>query len=70
MCGGRYTDDEQILNFMKIANAFNIDFEIIQDFSEIKAVMNKVFLNDRPTIIEVVCDDSQYMIQPLKEEIN
>ena len=67
MCGGRYTDDEQILNFMKIADAFGLDFEIIQDFNDIKPIMNKVMSNNRPTIIEVVCDDSQYMIQPTKE---
>ena len=67
MCGGRYTDDEQILNFMKIADAFGLDFEIIQDFNDIKPIMKKVMSNNRPTIIEVVCDDSQYMIQPTKE---
>ena len=67
MCGGRYTDDEQILNFMKIANAFGLDFEIISDVKEIKPVMKRIFANQRPTLIEVVCDDSQYMIQPVKE---
>lgn len=69
MCGGRYTDDEQILNFKKIADAFELDFEIIQDYKLIKPTMEKVLSNDRPTIIEVVCDDSQYMIVPTKEEI-
>lgn len=67
MCGGRYTDDEQILNFMKIADAFGLEFEIIQDHQQIKPVMQKVLQHKRPTIIEVVCDDSQYMIQPTKE---
>jgi len=52
---------------MKIADAFGLDFEIIQDFNDIKPIMNKVMSNNRPTIIEVVCDDSQYMIQPTKE---
>ena len=69
MCGGRYTDDEQILNFKKIADAFELDFEIIQDYKLIKPTMKKVLANSRPTIIEVVCDDSQYMIVPTKEEL-
>ena len=64
MCGGRYTDDEQILNFMKIANAFGLDYEIIQDVKNIKSKMERILENKRPTIVEVVCDDSQYMIQP------
>lgn len=67
MCGGRYTDDSQILNFKKIADAFGLDFEIIQDYKNIKTAMKEVLSNNRPAIIEVVCDDSQYMIQPTKE---
>ena len=69
MCGGRYTDDEQILNFKKIAHAFNINFEIIQDVNEIETIMSRVIDNDAPTIVEVVCDDSQYMVQPTKEDL-
>ena len=69
MCGGRYTDDEQILNFKKIADAFNIKFEIIQDVAEIEKTFKRVLKDELPTIIEVVCDDSQYMIQPTKEDL-
>lgn len=67
MCGGRYTDDEQILNFEKISEAFGLQFEIIQSVSEIEPIINKVLADDKPTLIEVVCDDKQYMIQPLEE---
>ena len=67
MCGGRYTDDEQILNFKKIAHAFDIKFEIIQSVDEIEPVMSRVMDDNAPTIVEVVCDDSQYMVQPTKE---
>ena len=69
MCGGRYTDDEQILNFKKIANAFNLDFEIIQSVTNLQEKLELVLQNNRPTIVEVVCDDAQYMIQPTKEEL-
>lgn len=69
MCGGRYTDDEQILNFKKIANAFNLDFDIIQDVNLLEEKLNQSFSNNNPMIIEIVCDDSQYMIQPTKEEL-
>ena len=69
MCGGRYTDDDQILNFKKVADAFNLDFDIIQDVALLEEKLIKAFSNEKPMIIEVVCDDSQYMIQPTKEEL-
>lgn len=67
MCGGRYTDDEQILNFKKVADTFNLEFEIIETASELETKIRKVLENDKPTLVEVVCDSNQYMIQPLKE---
>lgn len=67
MCGGRYTDSEQILNFEKIADAFGLEFEIIQSVKELDQKINKVLSNNNPTLIEVVCDSNQYMVQPLKE---
>ena len=70
MCGGRYTDDEQILNFEKIAHAFNLGFSIIEDVNSLEEKLIKALSNDKPTIIEIVCDDSQYMIQPTKEQLN
>ena len=69
MCGGRYTDDEQILNFKKISNAFNLGFDIIEDVNLLEEKLKESFSNDNPMIIEVVCDDSQYMIQPTKEDL-
>ena len=67
MCGGRYTDDEQILNFKKIADAFNLSFDIIEDVNLLEKKLQIALSNDDPMIIEIVCDDSQYMIQPTKE---
>jgi acetolactate synthase-1/2/3 large subunit len=70
MCGGRYTDDSQILNFEKIATAFNLEFEIIEDVADLENKLINVFSTNKPTIVEVVCDDTQYMIQPTKEDLN
>ena len=67
MCGGRYTDDEQILNFKKIAHAFDLEFEIIQSADELESSIKNVLSNDKPTLIEVVCDSNQYMIEPIRE---
>ena len=69
MCGGRYTDDEQILNFKKIADAFSLDFEIVQSVDNLQEKLEHVLKNNLPTLVEVVCDDAQYMIQPTKEEL-
>ena len=35
--------------------------------TEIEPTITRVLSNDKPTLIEVVCDDKQYMIQPLEE---
>lgn len=70
MCGGRYTDDENILNFKKIAEAFNLDFDIIQNVEEIEEKFTNCLSNDKPTIIEVVCDSSQYMVEPTRESLS
>lgn len=67
MCGGRYTDSEQILNFEKVADAFNLDFEIINSYDDFSRIIPNVLSNDRPTIIEVVCDSNQNMVLPFKE---
>ena len=67
MCGGRYTDDEQILNFKKIADAFELDFEIIEESADLEPKIKKVLSTNKPTLVEVVCDSNQYMIQPTKE---
>ena len=67
MCGSRYTDDSQILDFQKIANAFDIQYEIIKSVKEIDNGIKKVLDNDRPTLIEIICDSKQHMIQPFQE---
>ena len=70
MCGGRYTDSEQILNFEKIADAFGLGFSIIRDVSEIKEVVERELQSTQPSIIEVVCDSKQHMFQPVIELAN
>ena len=63
MTGGRYTDDEQILNFKKIAAAFNIKFEIISNFKNLKKLLKLSFQKQGPVIIEIVCDPNQNIIE-------
>jgi len=67
MCGGRYTDSEQILNFQKIANAFGLGYEIIETEDQIENKVKSVLSESSPMLIEVVCDSQQHMIQPLEE---
>ena len=67
MCGGRYTDDEQILNFQKVSEAFQLDYFIIKSASEMKEKISEILKTSGPSLIEVVCDPNQYMVQPIKE---
>ena len=69
MCGSRYTDDSQILDFQKIANAFDIRYEIIRNVKEIDNGIKKVLDNKNPTLIEIICDSKQHMIQPFQEKL-
>ena len=67
MTDSRYTDDSQVLDFYKVANAFNIKYEIINNVNEIDQKIDKVLDNAKPTLIEVICDPKQNMIQPFDE---
>ncbi len=67
MCGSRYTDDSQVLDFSKVADAFDIEYEIIKSVTNIDDGIKKVLSNDKPTLIEILCDSNQHMIQPFQE---
>jgi len=69
MCGGRYTDDEEILNFSKVANTFNMPFYFIDDYKDLDSKINQILAEDGPALIEVLCDPSQHILSPY-EEIN
>jgi acetolactate synthase-1/2/3 large subunit len=61
---GRYTEDEDILDFSKVAQAFELKYEIIDDYSSIDKQINKVTSNRNPTLIEVVCERDQKIFGP------
>ena len=62
--GGRYTDDEEVLNFENVAEAFEVDFEIMDDFETIENDLQRILLKEGPVLIEVVCDSKQEIIEP------
>ena len=67
MVGGRYTDDDEILNFSKVADAFELPFHLIDDFREIDSKLQKIFKSDNPALIELVCDPNQEIFEVFSE---
>ena len=67
MVGGRYTDDIEILNFSKIASAFELPFYIIDDHNKLDSLIPQVLSNNNPALIEVVCDPNQEIFEVFKE---
>ena len=64
MVGGRYTDDKKVLNFKKIAEAFELEFHIIHDYALIKKQLTGILSSKSPALIEVVCDPNQNIYEP------
>ena len=64
MTGGRFTDDDDVLNFKKIAHAYDINYLLIDDYKKMSNQINLILKNRKPTIIEVVCDYNQEIIEP------
>jgi acetolactate synthase-1/2/3 large subunit len=67
LCDGRYINSDQanangILNFCKVADAFNIKYFLIDDYNKIETVFKKVTDFKGPAFIEVVCDNKQKII--------
>ena len=65
MVGGRYTDDQGVLNFSKVADAFDLPFHILDDFAKLDVKLTKILSVNGPALIEVVCDPKQDIIEPL-----
>ena len=64
MVGGRYTDYEEVLNFSKIAEAFELPFFIIEDYLKLDVELPKILASNGPALIEVVCDSKQEILEP------
>ena len=66
-CGGRYTDDTEILDFSKVADLFNMEFHLVDDYKKIDSKITEVFSTNTPALIEVVCDPNQHIMSPYEE---
>ena len=70
MCGGRYTDDEEILNFSKVADTFNIPFYFLDDYKALDENIKNIFQLEGPALVEVLCDPNQSILSPYEVEGN
>jgi len=68
ICGGRYTDEQKVLNFKKVADAFELRFHILDRYESLDKNIVKILKEPGPALIEVVCDSKQEMIKPVKFE--
>ena len=55
-----------MLDFQKIASAFDLPYVNIQSYQEIDNKILEVMNTKGPVFIEVVCDNNQKIIEPLK----
>ena len=62
--GGRYTDDEEVLNFANIAKAFELEFDILENYATLETDLAHILSKTEPVLIEVVCDSKQEIIEP------
>jgi len=67
--GGRYTDDEEVLNFKNVATAFEIGFEIIDSYENLESELLRVLNKKGPVLIEVVCDSKQEIVEPFNIKV-
>ena len=63
MTGGRYTDDEEVLNFSKVADAFELPYFKLEDYIKLDEIIPEILSKDGPALIEVVCDSNQEIIE-------
>ena len=61
-----YDDKSVILNIKKVADAFNLNYEIIKDYKEIDQKLKTITSKSGPLFVEVICDDKQNIIEPDK----
>lgn len=64
MTGGRFTDDDDVLNFKKISKAYDLNYQLISDYKKMSSQIKSVFKSTKPIIIEVLCDNNQKIIEP------
>ncbi len=69
LCGGRHVGSGQAegLNFKKIADAFELPYESIQNYEEVDGKITEILNKKGPVFIEVVSDNCQKIIEPIKQ---
>lgn len=72
VCQGRYIGSDQascdeVLDFQKVAAAFDLSYYLISKQEEIDDKIKEVIATSGPALIEVVCDHKQKIIEPAKE---
>ncbi|MFA6310335.1 MAG: thiamine pyrophosphate-binding protein [Sterolibacterium sp.] len=68
-CGGRYTDEQKVLNFKKVADAFELPFHMLEHFDTLDTDIPLVLAMPGPALIEVVCDSKQKMVKFEREDM-
>lgn len=63
MVGGRYTDDIEILNFKKIADAFELPYHIVDNYQNLDSEIKYILSKKGPMLIELVCDPNQKILE-------
>jgi len=66
MVGGRYTDDQEVLNFECVSAAFGLRYRIFESYDQLDQGIPDVFKTNSPELIEVICDPDQEIIEPFK----
>lgn len=64
------SDDDtgaEILNLKKVADAFDLSYEVINSWKDVDSKLKKLMKIKGPIFVEVVCNDKQEIIEPLKE---
>ena len=67
MAGGRYTDDVDVLNFQKVAEAFDIRFHFIEEFLTLEDNLRDILSIPGPAMIELFCDKNQSILEPFAD---
>jgi acetolactate synthase-1/2/3 large subunit len=68
LCEGRHTNETPILNFKKVADAFGLPYCFLDKYETLDSEISTILKENGPALIELICDNSQEMILPLKVE--
>lgn len=74
VCAGRYINSDQagcdeVLDFQKVSAAFDLPYALIDKYEEIDDKILEIMALKGPVFVEVVCDNNQKIIEPIKNNI-